>query len=140
MEVISWARPIVSQNSFAAAQAMMVRRRSAKERNIKAPGRRLHVSLLALSIANRPLAFPSHPPFRQRMNRVKMCRSNFKRSKNKHCVIFGCTYLKFALRRECHLGSKVTRVAVYSVQYIKYLCVCGEGPRRSDPLTSPSMA
>ena len=46
-------------------QAMMVRERSANGRNIKAPGRRLHVSPLALSIAHRPLAFLSYPPFRQ---------------------------------------------------------------------------
>jgi hypothetical protein len=118
---------------------MVVRGRSANERDIKALGWRLHVSPLALSIAHRPLAFPSCPPFRQRMNRVKTCRRNFERSKNKRCMILGVR-IQILRCGECHLSSKVTRVAVYGVQYIKYLCVCGEGPRRSDPLTSPSAA
>ena len=34
---------------------------------------------------------------------------------NKHCVDLVRAYLKFALRRVRHLGSKVTRVAMYSI-------------------------
>ena len=45
-----------------------------------------------------------------------MCQSNLKRSINKHCIDPGRAHSNFALRREPHLGSKVTRVTVYSIE------------------------
>jgi hypothetical protein len=62
---------------------------------------------------------------------VNMCRSNLKRSKTKHCVILGVRiayFKKLPCSESATRYSKVTHVAVYSTRYIKYLCVCGEGP------------
>ena len=87
----------------------------------------LHISPLAnsscQSIIHRPSASspsPSPPlsllpPTNELIVDVNMRRSDLKRSKPKHCVIWACGEIATEAAR--------SRVAVYSTRYIKYLCV-----------------